>query len=199
MLKKLGIALGAFGMAIVLFLLVPKSAFTMWLGVVGAQERVVAAHNAAFWKIRSLIAPRTGVTMSEPVYGQIVGLTKEGEVVLRVSQGNRWVGMAQPLAGIEIRDRYRAANHLRSLRDTTAKIDVYRSSVGRSGSAVVVWVHGQPVNLVLVEDGLARPEMRPETSVTDAAYAAYYWRVARGADGLPAPHEEPSLRMESHR
>lgn len=158
---------------------------TEWLGVSAYQDRLSAVHNALFWQARAMMTSRVGERLGEPQFGRIEGLTEDGLIVLSVSRGREWVRMAQPLAGIEIRDHYRTAIHLQSLRNITAQIDVYAAAERDGRHAVVVWVHQRPVNLMLVEDGLARPELNPETSITDVVYAAYYWRLAKGQAAMP--------------
>lgn len=172
-------------MTVVVFMLIPRTAMTEWLGVGMYQDRLIAVQNGVFWQVRSVFAPSEGEKIGDPLFGRIEGLTEDGRVVLKIANGRKWLSVARPLAGVEIRDNYRAAMHLRSLKDITAQIDMYAASTEGNSQSAVVWVRGRPVNLVLVEDGLARPEPNPETSITDAAYAAYYWRLARGLGGRP--------------
>lgn len=172
----LGIAL----MLLILFLMVPRTAFTEWLGIPTYQDKVIAGHNAVFWQIRANFLPNEGRKLGDARYGQIEGLTKKGELVLKLADGSSWNKIALPLAGIKLTDHYRVAVHLQGLKGITAKVDIYEEPRTEAPYSVVVWVHDKPVNLILVEDGLAAPEPQPVTSIMDAVYAAYYWRKAFG-------------------
>ena len=164
------------------FMSIPNTVMTSWLGVPSFQERIRATQAAGFWYARSLLIPKEGEKASNPQYGQLAGLTSDGRVVLKVADGDVWKRMALPLAGIKIDNLYRAAIHIKGLEGISAKIDVYREPRKEAPYSVVVWVHQKPVNLSLVEDGYARPEPKPVTSIMDLAYAHFYWRRAKGND-----------------
>jgi hypothetical protein len=179
--KRLSWSILIFYLSMLLFLAIPRIAFTEWLGVPMYQGRIKAFHNAAFWYSRSKLVPNKGEKVTDPSFGQVQGLTESGQVVIKIAKGSEWIVMTLPLAGVEITDTYRAAVHMQSLRHITAEIDVYEEAPDLEDRySVVIWVHQKPVNLVLVEDGYAKPEPQPVTSIMDRSYAMYYWRLATG-------------------
>lgn len=167
------------------FMLIPEMVLTEWLGITSMQQKVVNLQNALFWDIRSRLF--SGVEQNQQIkeeYGQLLGMIRTGDVALNVADGDEWEKKGYVMAGIRIRDVYRSAVTVGALRDTTIKVDVYPSLQEKKRS-VVIWAHGTPVNLALIEDGHAVPEPRPVTNIMAKAYASYYWRLVKKG-GMPA-------------
>ena len=179
-LKKSLYVLGGTLLAFVLFMSIPRTLTTEWIGITEVQHRIRSAQAAGYWYLRSRLVPRKGELLDQPQYGQMEGLTSDGRLVMRVADGAEWRKMALPFAGIKLVDIYRSAIHIRALSGTSARFDIYEEPREESRFSVVVWIHQKPVNLGLVEEGVARPEPKPVTSIMDIAYAHYYWQQALG-------------------
>ena len=197
-LKKTAYAIGGGAVVFILFMSIPRTLTTEWIGIPEVQDRIRSAQAAAYWYTRSRLVPREGRLMDKPQYGQMEGLTSDGRLVLRIADGAEWRQMALPFAGISLVDLYRSAIHVRALSGTSARFDIYDEPREESRYSVVVWVHQKPVNLGLVEEGVAKPEPKPVTSIMDIAYAHYYWQQALGAkrdvEGIDALSDEPSTQ-----
>lgn len=195
-LKKAVYVLGGVLLVFVLFMSIPRTLTTEWIGIPEVQDRIRSAQAAAYWYTRSRLVPREGELKDKPQYGQMEGLTSDGRLVLRIADGAEWRKIALPFAGIKLVDLYRSAIHVRALSGTSARFDIYEEPREQSRFSVVVWVHQKPVNLGLVEEGVARPEPKPVTSIMDIAYAHYYWQRALGTkqddDGIDALLDEQS-------
>lgn len=166
------------------FMFIPDTVLTEWLGITSVQKKIVNLQNALFWQVRARIF--SGIEQSHQIdqkYGQLLGMMRNGEVALNVAQGKAWDRTGYTLAGIRIKDVYRSAVTVGALRDTTVKIDVYPEPRARHKNSVVIWAHGTPINLALIEDGHAVPEPRPVTNIMAEAWARYYWRLVKNGNG----------------
>jgi hypothetical protein len=165
------------------FMFIPETVLTDWLGITTLQRRVVNLQNALFWQVRARVF--SGIGQNDQIdekYGQLLGMMKNGDVALNIANGKAWERHGYTLAGIRIRDVYRSALTVGALRDTTVRVDVYPEPRERLDKSVVIWAHGTPINLALIEDGHAIPEPRPVTNIMAEVYASYYWRLVKNGE-----------------
>jgi len=55
-----------------------------------------------------------------------------------------------------------------------ARFDIYGQE------QVVTWIRNTPLNVKLIEAGVAKPDPKPPTNIFDLAFATYYWGIAKG-------------------
>lgn len=167
---------GVFIVAMLLFMALPRNALMQALGVTALQERASALQNAVYWQARASL---NKADFSKPyvTYGTMVGVAKNGALAIQVPVGKKFEQRFVYFADIQLTDLLGTAVQVGSLRTEEARFELY-------GSAAVVWIRGTPLNLNLVEKGLARPDPNPPTSIVDEVFAAYYWKLFR--EGRPS-------------
>lgn len=158
--------------AVLAFLALPESPLLRAMGITGAQKRISAAANGLYWEARAWLGT-PGTETPVRLYGNMEGLDRAGRVIVSIAEGDHWVKRHFALADAQIEDMYGAAQIVGALRTEHATFDVY-------GESVVAWIHGVPVNIKLVEAGVARPDPHPPTNIVDRIFATYYWTVAKG-------------------
>ena len=155
------------------FMMLPPVPILRAIGVTGAQTRLGAAVNAVYWQARVMFNEPGN---EEPVkeYGNLLGISKSGQVVVQVVDGTQWVTKEYGVADTPLIDLYGSAKIVSALTASSARFDVYEKD------QVVIWVRGEPLNVRFVEAGVAKPDPSPPTNIVDAVFAAYYWTVAAG-------------------
>lgn len=156
------------------FMVLPDSSFTRAAGIVEAQRRISAFGSSIYWGSRAA-ANASASSRTQPVtaYGTIVGFGKKQDLIVTVPEGTQFVEHSFQLADVTIRDPLGAAMTINSLRGEDVKLDVYQDQA-------VAWVRGTPLNLHLVEKGVADPESSPPTDIVDRVFATHYWQIACG-------------------
>jgi len=173
--RALMVALGAVSF-IVVFMLLPDSPLLRAMGITGLQKRVSAAVNGVYWSTRAMFHSNVAFEHKK-LYGNVDGIDQSGKIIITVPQGDKWVRRSFALANIEITDLYGIAQIVGSLRTENARFEIYGDGY------VVVWIRDAPLNVRLIEAGVANPAPRPPTNVFDLAFAAYYWGIAKGKNG----------------
>jgi hypothetical protein len=168
-------ALGVFVFALC-FMLLPDSPILRAMGITGLQKRVSAAANGVYWSTRAMFHNNIEVEHTQ-LYGNVDGIDQSGKIIITVPQGDKWVRLSFALANIEIADIYGVAQIAGSLRTESARFELYGNEY------VVVWIRNTPLNVKLIEAGVANPAPRPPTNIFDLAFAAYYWGIAKGQNG----------------
>lgn len=180
----------AFGVAVVCgslvaaaacFMALPESPLLEAMGVNGVQRRVSASFEAVYWSSRALI--HTGdddVPVS--VFGNVDGVASDGRLIVSVPEGAKWVHRRLALANAQVVDVYGAARIVGEVRSDNARFEIYPPD------RAVVWIRAAPLNVKLIEAGVAKPDPNPRTNIFDLAFAAYYWSVAKG--GAPKEKSE---------
>lgn len=169
LLVMAGIAL----LLVLAFMAFPATPAARAVGVTGLQERVRAVGNAASWGARALLN-RGGDETPQRRFGNIEGVDQKGSVIVTQVEGTAWVQRLYGVADAQLTDLHGAARVLSTYRTENARLDIYR------GDQAVLWVKGVPVNVKLIEAGVARPDPNPPTNIVDLAFATYYWRIAKG-------------------
>lgn len=158
-----------------LFMLLPPAPLLRVIGVTGAQTRLGATANAIYWEARA----RFGTSDTESpvkIYGNLVGISKDGRMAVSVVEGEAWVERVYAIADTQLTDLVGAAKLISSLVTKNVRIDLY------SMDRAVFWIDGVPLNVRFIEMGVARPDPNPPTNIVDAAFATYYWNIATGDD-----------------
>lgn len=169
------------------FAAIPANQFTRAIGVTEKQENLIYLYRAAFWYARALSHTSTTEPAIQTIFGNLVGLDKEGRLVISTTQldreghlvpqsseMDRFVRVPVHLADVRVSDPAAAAQLIHELVAKDVKFDVY------AGSQVVAWVDGVPLNIRLIEAGAAEPDPNPPTNIVDIAFATYYWRKLYG-------------------
>jgi hypothetical protein len=154
---------------------VPPSPFFQAIGVTALQRKVSALENALYWQTRTML--HQTVTQRLPprtVYGTLIGLDTSGRIVVSEARDGGFVFERVALADAKITNLYEVAARIGTLRYEDAKIEIYQDE------SAVIWVRGVPINVSLIEHGLAEPDPHPPTNIVDAAFAAYYWARFKG-------------------
>lgn len=156
------------------FAALPQNDFFRTIGVTKAQMRCSALYRAAFWHTRAVLHQDSEGDKPRVVYGNMVGIDKNGQLVILTPSGDKFVHSTVRLADTTLVDLYGAAAAVAKESTADARFDIYNEN------EVVVWVRSAPFNVKLIEDGHAKPDPRPPTNIVDKAFAAYYWRIWKG-------------------
>jgi len=160
---------------VVSFLWLPDVPILRAIGIAGLQQRCNAAINGVVWSTRAAFHQR-GSEEHTQIFGNVEGIDKTGKLIATVAKGSVWAHYDLTLANIQVTDLYGVAKIVGGLRSENARFDIYRQ-----GQAVV-WIRNAPLNLRLIEAGVAKPDPNPPTNIFDQAFATYYWGVAKGRD-----------------
>ncbi len=158
------------------FMALPNSPMLKAMGINGAQARVSATANGIYWSTRAAINQAGEPEDHIQAFGNIEGVDSTGKLVVSVPEKDVWVKKPLTLANAELTDLYGAAQVVGSLRLENARFDIYGKD------RVVVWIRSTPLNLKLIEAGVAKPESNPITNIFDLAFATYYWGIAKGSN-----------------
>lgn len=150
----------------------PDTAATRAMGLVDLRERAYALREAGYWKTRALLNPTSEL---KPVveYGFVVGIDSDKQVIISVPENATFVRRKVKLADVTVLDLQGAAAVIEHHKQLDARIDVY-------GDLAVIWIADKPLNVELVNAGLAIPDPNPPTNIVDATFAAYFWNKAKG-------------------
>ncbi|MGE4371122.1 MAG: hypothetical protein AB7E12_15745 [Burkholderiaceae bacterium] len=154
------------------FMMIPDGSMARAIGITDVQQRVSATVNGIYWSTRAL-AHQDGPEQHVQLYGNIEGIDESKKLVVSIPVNDQFQQRSFQLANTEIVDVYGAVHTVGALRQETARFDVY------DGNNVVVWIRGTPLNVRLIEAGVARPAPKPPSNIFDRAFAAYYWRLAK--------------------
>lgn len=156
------------------FAALPDNDFFRTIGVTGAQVRSGALYRATRWHMRAMVHQESDGAKPRVVYGNMVGVDKNGQLVILTPAGDRFVQSTVRIADTRLTNLYGAAAAVADARTADARFEFYNND------EVVVWIRSAPFNVKLIEDGHAVPDPRPPTNIVDKAFAAYYWRIWKG-------------------
>lgn len=173
--KLYRVALGVSIAAVVILALAlfPDGEFARAAGIRHMQIKAAALKSALQWETRAMFHP-SDVSVPEVGFGFLQGIEYDARVVASVPIDSAYVMKRYRLADIKVTNLMGAAHMLAALRTTDATLHVY-------GDMVVVWIDEKPLNVTMIESGLAVPDPNPPTNIVDKAFAAYYWRIFNGA------------------
>lgn len=157
------------------FMSLPESSLFRTIGVTSVQQKVRAAMSGVYWSTRAFFNDN-GDDEHIQLYGNVEGINEERMLVAILPSGERWEQRTFRLANLEVVDLYGTAQELGALRMENARFDVYRDT------DVVVWIHNTPLNVKLIEAGVATPASKPPSNIFDLAFAAYYWRIVKNGE-----------------
>ncbi len=162
--------------AIVVFAMVPDTAFVRAAGIQEWQVRGGALLRAAYWAGRAAVNAASDERPTRR-YGSMEGVDGAGNLIASLPDGARWATARYRFADLTIMDVTGVARQVALRRGEDARFEIYR------GDQVVVWIGGGPFNIALIDAGVAEPDPHPPTNIVDIAFATYYWNLARGARG----------------
>jgi hypothetical protein len=155
------------------FMMLPDSPMLKAMGINGVQKRISATANGIYWSTRASIS-QAGNPEHTQQYGNLEGVDPKGKIIVSVPDHDKWIRKSLALANAEITDMYGAAQIVGSLRTENARFDIYGQD------RVVIWIRNAPLNVKLIEAGVAKPDANPLTNIFDIAFATYYWGEAKG-------------------
>lgn len=155
------------------FMLLPDAPMLRAMGISGLQQRISASANGVYWSTRAAFN-KDGVGQHEQFFGNVEGVDQSGKLIVSIPREDKWTRQTLVLANAEVTDLYGVAQIVGSLRMENARFDVYEQG------AVVAWIRNTPLNVKLIEAGVAKPAERPPTNIFDLAFATYYWGLAKG-------------------
>lgn len=161
-----------FGSIFIVLMMVPESTFTRAIGIIHLQQRAVALKHALYWDIRVYTNPNVSVKHTVK-YGFVDGLTKDSLLAVSIPQGDIYVKEEYRLADVQIKNAIAVSYHVKAYRAVNARFDIY-------DDMVVVYLDGVPLNLQIIENGMATPDPNPPSNIVDAAFATHYWGIVRG-------------------
>lgn len=157
------------------FMLLPDTPMLRAMGITGVQRRISASTHGVSWSMRALIN-RDGATECIQVFGNVEGVDYGGMVVVTVAQADNWRQFSLTLANTQVTDLMGVARIIAKLKAENARFDIYPQG------QTVVWIHNVPLNVKLIEAGVAKPDPNPPTNIYDRAFATYYWEIAKGRE-----------------
>lgn len=151
---------------------IPETEVTRDIGLIDLKNRAAALRKATYWQFRALLS--TNQQRPNLVeYGFALGLDADGRAIISLPNGGEFALRRYKIANADIVDRKGADAFISQYRQSNARIDVF-------GSAAVIWIDGEPVNLSLISHGFAAPDGEVQTSIVENAFAAYFWNEAIG-------------------
>lgn len=163
------------------FLLLPDLPVLRVMGVTAAQQRIKALGKATYWAAKAITRVNEKGVQAKTLYGNIEGVSEDGQVIVAVPSGAQWSPQKFQLADIAIVDKDGHFQQINALRFADAKIVVFNDQ------RAIISVHGEPLNVMLVANGTAVPQALPVTDIADAVLATHYWNIATGSSGA-IPH-----------
>jgi hypothetical protein len=157
------------------FMSIPPGPVAKATGVTQLQRRAASLYYAGFWFARVEINGQSAAPILSTNYGNVVGLDRRGRLIVSVPNGDRFGRVEVSLADVRLTDLRGAATLIKGVRDLDAKFEEY------PGNQYVVWLNQIPLNVQLIEAGLAEPDPNPPTNIVDKAFATYYWRNFYGS------------------
>lgn len=158
------------------FMAIPDTPTSSAMGIVKLQTRAVSLVRAARWYVRVQINTEGVASPVRVTYGSILGLDRQGALVISEAVGDRWQKTKVRLADVKLIDLRGAAMLVKEHRPENARFEIYDEE------QAVVWIKGAPLNVKLIESGFAEPDPNPPTNIVDKAFATYYWRNFYGND-----------------
>lgn len=155
------------------FLVLPQNAFFEALGISDAQRRGHALKSASYWYSRSVIHASSTDLAFEVRYGNVVRFETDA-VVASIPRGAEFLEEKLHLADVVVQEPRQADEIVRAGRFKDARFEVY------DRDKAVVWIEGKPLNITLIELGIATPDPNPPTNIVDLAFASYYWTQFKG-------------------
>lgn len=172
-LYRLAVGGGITALVVIALALFPDGEFSRAAGIRHLQVKAGALKNALRWEWRAMFHP-SDASVPAVGFGFLQGIDYDSHVIASVPVDSAYVLKRYQLADIKITNLVGAAKMLAALRTTDATLNVY-------GDMVVVWIDEKPLNVTMIESGLAVPDPNPPTNIVDKAFAAYYWRIFNGA------------------
>lgn len=167
-----------------LFMVLPESSLCRAIGVTTLQKKTSSFGNALYWTYRAKVgADHQEISSLQIVYGNLVGVDKNGKILVATAQDDQFVNVAYSLADTVITDVYGVAKTIGSLKQENVKCELYGKD------RAVIWIRGAPLNIKLIEEGVAKPDPNPPTNIVDMAFAAYYWARFKGDGESPGNNE----------
>lgn len=159
---------------VVVFMSLPATPLMRAIGVSTAQKKVSSLYYAGFWYVRASTNAE-GLQALQITYGNIIGLDKDGSLVISVPVNGKFEQSKVLIADTKLTDLYGAAALVGQFRTEDAKFEIYE------GRQAVIWIRDVPFNVKLIEAGYAVPDPNPPTNIVDKAFATYYWRNFNGS------------------
>lgn len=161
-----------FGLVFVALMLIPDTQFTRAIGAISLQNRVAAFRHAIYWEVRVQSNPYIQVEHTVK-YGFVVGLSPDEKLIVSVPFDDAYMRYEYRLADVQIKNASAVHTYIKMHKAVSARFDIY-------DDMVVAYLDGVPLNLQIIENGIATPDPNPPSNIVDAAFATYYWSVVRG-------------------
>lgn len=150
-------------------------AFVLFLSL-GGSEWLRNVNGFVYWEVRAMRYDGSDSAHS-PVrtsWANYDGITHEGALLLRVYDDNRVSQITALLADLELKDLNGVARYLQQYKRANVKVDYYHL-IKNDKDYVVMWTqNGVPLNLKLIEAGLAHPMDTPPTNLVNTLMAQFY-------------------------
>jgi len=131
------------------------------------------------YQYRELSFEKDGL-ITKPVsrsWVNIEGFTNDGHIAIRIYDENGGIStVTAELADLNVTNKHAAAVLVKNYFRQQAEVDYYEyEKDGELHRCVVVWLpDGRPLNLLLIEEGLATPTIKPPTNIVNKLMVAYY-------------------------
>lgn len=151
-----------------------ESFFLNASGATSKLEQIVYLKNAIAYEVRALKNRKYSEGMMLPLkrrYGEIIGVHKDGRVEYEYYKENSVIRKSSSLVNLKVINSFKIAERVQSLAHNKAVFDIYKNG------DILIWMKGQPLNLLFVNNGYATPDPTPATNMVDRLFAEYYWRL----------------------
>lgn len=173
-LHALSLLAASITLGTVLAVAVPDSEVTRALGLSALRQRGSALCSALYWETRAHLQ-RTPAPAAGAEYGYVSAMEPDGAVLITVPQQHVFVQRRVQLANVRITDLAGASALILRRRHVDARVEHY-------GAWAVIWFDDRPLNLDLINAGLAVPVLVPPTSILERLFADYLWNQTKGTD-----------------
>ncbi|MGL4755794.1 MAG: hypothetical protein ACRCXB_25850 [Aeromonadaceae bacterium] len=142
----------------------------------GGSDWLSTAKGYVYWQVRAIRYDGQDSAHS-PVktsWANYDGMTHDGALLLRVYEDKRVGQITALLADLDIKDVNGVARYLQQYKRANVKVDYYHL-IENDTDYVVMWTqNGVPLNLKLIEAGLAHPMDTPPTNLVNTLMAQFY-------------------------
>ena len=132
--------------------------------------------NAVYYSVKAYVLDGRDAEWVSPqkhFVAETKGLTKDGLVLLKNSRDEI---IEVELADLILLDKKAVAKKINDLEFSQIYVDFYQyKKDGELHSCVVLWnEYGEPINKILIDEGIAKPINTPPTNIVHQLFAQYY-------------------------
>lgn len=151
---------------------IPNNEFSQAIGLTAFRESALNLREAIYWETRAKLNPGAVLTPNIE-YGFVVGIDFDSGVFVSVPEKKEFVQHKLKLADVKVTNLNGVAEYINQRKQMDARLETY-------GDAAVIWIEDKPINVDLINKGMAIPDPNPPTNIVDRVFAEFYWNKLQG-------------------